>query len=117
MSMAPSTRPVRGSCTGAAAHVHGCTRRMKCSAAKTCTDRSNATAVPGAFVPTADSAQRAPGTKFIRSARRLVAASPSTHSSLPCASHTASRCSPSEANVPSNSRTNGITRASGCSAR
>ena len=28
-------------------------RRMKCSAAKTCTGRSTATAVPGAFVPTA----------------------------------------------------------------
>ena len=53
MSTAPSTRPVRGSCTGAAAQVHGCTRRMKCSAANTCTGRSTATAVPGAFVPTA----------------------------------------------------------------
>ncbi len=73
MSTAPSTCPVRGSCTGAAAQVQGWTRRMKCSAANTCTGRSTATAVPGAFVPTADSAQRAPGTKFIRSAFRRVA--------------------------------------------
>ncbi|CAM5255070.1 hypothetical protein SAURM35S_05208 [Streptomyces aurantiogriseus] len=90
---------------------------MKCSAAKTCTGRSTATAVPGAFVPTALSAHRAPGTKFIRPAFRRVAGWPSTHSRLPCASHTARRCSPSAANVPISSRNRGITRASGCSAR
>ncbi len=90
---------------------------MKCSAVKTCTGRPTATAVPGAFVPTADSDQRAPGTKFIRSARRRVAGCPSTQSSLPCASQTASRCSPSAANVPRSSLISGITGASGCSAR
>lgn len=117
MSTAPSSLPVRGSRTGAAAQVHGCTRRLKCSAPKTCTGSPVATAVPGALVPIADSAHRAPGTKPRPSARRRVAGSPSTHNRLPRASHTASRCAPCAANAPTRSRNSGITRASGCSSR
>ncbi len=117
MSTAPSTRPVRGSRTGAAAQVQEWTRRLKCSAPKTWTGSPTTTAVPGALVPITDSDQRAPGTKPSRSARRSVADSPSTQSRLPRASHTASRCEPCAANAPTRSRNSGITRASGCCAR
>lgn len=74
-------------------------------------------AVPGALVPATLSAQRAPSTKFIAPARRRAAAWPSTHNSLPWASQTASRCSPSVAYAPMSSRITGIARASGCASR
>jgi hypothetical protein len=116
-SIAPSNRPVAGSWIGAAAHVHRCTGRLKCSVAKICNGWSTASAVPGALVPACASSQRAPGTKFIDSAPRRIDAWPSTHSSRPCASHTAIRWSPSSARPPSRSRKIGRTRASGWAAR
>ena len=51
-SMTPRSRRVSGSCTGAAVHDHGWTSRLKCSAPRICTERSSASAVPGAEVPT-----------------------------------------------------------------
>ncbi len=70
-SMTPSSRPVSGSMTGAAAQVQRCTGSVKCSAAKTCTACSAASAVPTALVPAPDSLHSAPSTKFMSSAARL----------------------------------------------
>ena len=64
-SITPSMRPVSGSCTGAAAHVHACTTSLKCSAANTWTAWSAASAVPIAFVPAPPSLHSAPTAKFI----------------------------------------------------
>src|SRR6476469_6726453 len=51
--------------------------------------RPSASAVPGALVPTVASDQSAPGTNIMPSARRCMAGSPSTHSSRPTSSPTA----------------------------
>ncbi|GMA86522.1 hypothetical protein GCM10025868_17720 [Angustibacter aerolatus] len=58
--------------------LHRVTCRDRCSAAKICTGRSSASAVPGAFVPARSSDQTAPSTKCIwcRRARRPLALDP-----------------------------------------
>ena len=89
MSRTPSTAPVSGSRIGAAEQLHGVTWRTRCSAPTICTGRPRASAVPGAFVPALASLQSAPGMKCIPSARVRSPRSPSTHSSCPAASLTA----------------------------
>ena len=66
---------VGGSWIGAAEHHHGCWPAAKCSALKTCTAWSMASAVPIAFVPTLSSVQSIPSSKMIRSALRRTAGS------------------------------------------
>ena len=81
MSTTPSTRPVVGSVIGAAAQLHGCTSRLKCSEACTCTGRPRRRAMPGALVPASCSLHTEPSTKLIVSALRMTPDGPVTHSS------------------------------------
>ena len=99
-----AARPLSGSCSGAALHVQPCTGVAKCSAEKTCSAWSSASAVPIAFVPAAASLQREPRCRWTSVARSSIAASPSSHSSVPSASHTRTTCSPSVRTSSSRSR-------------
>ncbi|MFC5122229.1 hypothetical protein ACFPRL_01835 [Pseudoclavibacter helvolus] len=83
-SMAPTATPEIGSRIGTAVQLRSCTAGAKCSAPAICTPRPEASAVPGALVPTAASDQSAPATKSMCSARRSVALSPRTQRSRPC---------------------------------
>ena len=116
-SIAPINVPVTGSCTGTAVQLHGCTRREKCSVPRICTSASSARAVPGALVPAPRSLQSAPGTKFIASARRHAAASPSTQSKVPSAALIATMTPLDRASSTSSRRMTGSAEAKGCSAR
>ena len=113
-SITPSTRPVSGSCTGAAAQVHACTTSLKCSAANTWTAWSAASAVPIAFVPAPLSLHSAPTAKFIEfAAESRTPGAPSSHSSVPSASLTTIRCAASSAMPAKHSRISGATVTSG----
>ena len=113
-SITPSTSPVSGSWTGAAAHVHACTTSLKCSAANTCTAWSAASAVPIAFVPAPLSLHSAPTAKFIEfAAASRTRGDPSSHSSIPSASLTTIRCAASSAIPAKHSRTSGAADTSG----
>ncbi len=111
----PSSCPVSGSCTGAAAQVQAWTISLKCSAAKTCTAWSAASAVPIALVPAPFSLHRAPSVKFIESAAAMrTLAFPPIHSSSPSASLMTMRCADSSAMAVRLSSITGNAAASGC---
>ena len=113
-SITPMRSPVSGSCTGAAAQVHACTTSLKCSAAKTWTAWSAASAVPIALVPAPPSLHSAPTAKFIEfAAARRTWGAPSSHSSVPSASLTTIRCAASSEIPARHSRISGATDSSG----
>ena len=113
-SMTPSRPPVSGSLIGAAAHVQRCTGSVKCSAAKTWTACSAASAVPTALVPAPASLHSAPSTKFISSAARLRSVtSPRMLSSIPEASLMTMRWSASTDATDMHSSISGAAIASG----
>ncbi len=88
-SMLPIGRPVTGSCTGTAVHVHGRTSREKCSCPSICTSRSRASAVPGALVPAPCSLQSRRERSSSRPPCGSLGVPPSTHSMVPSAAVTA----------------------------
>ncbi len=117
-STMPSSRPLSGSCTGAAAQVQLCTISLKCSAAKTCTAWSAARAVPIALVPAPFSLHRAPSVKFIESAAAMrTFALPPIHSRSPSASLTTIRWADSSAMAVRLSSIKGRAAPSGCTSR
>ena len=117
MSIAPSSVPVSGSCTGAAAQVQEWTVRTRCSAEWICTGSSTASAVPIAFVPIASSDQRIPGASPTESAARSRLCAPSRQRMVPSASVTIMTCTASSAMLTSVLRSSGRTAPSGCAAR
>ncbi len=109
MSTIPISRPSRGSRTGAAAHVHPCRLRTKCSAEWTCTGAREASAVPIALVPVISSDQAAPSARQMSSARRRIPVLPWRHSTRPSTSVTTMICCEASAMLTRPSLSSGIT--------
>lgn len=109
MSTIPTSRPSRGSRTGAAAQVQLCRARMKCSAEWTWMGARAASAVPIAFVPVAPSAQAAPSSRQMSCARWSTPELPWRHSTRPSTSVTTMICCAASAMDASPARSSGIT--------